>query len=210
MRSLCLCPVSPEYQALVGGLEALGLKREIPDPLEAQLSYFPEIDLYVGKAGIGSNRFGKNATWSLQKLRPQLLYCAGGAVALAAQIPVGQIVVNCLDPQLRSRLSETTNDIFIGANLIATVDSPITDPITADALHTETSCLAAAMEGQGGLDAAALAGLPFVELRTVTDTPFDPNTNPAESLEQRFSTAIGPGMAGLARIFVLFQKVLLA
>src|SRR5690349_13272473 len=124
MTSLCLCPVSPEFQNLHQFMNHLGFKHEVPDPLDHQFVFFPELSLYLGKAGIGASRFQKNATWYIQKIKPEILICAGGAGALTPEMDIGTVIARS-DSQTVAKMVAEKFEILCGSHTIVDVETPV-------------------------------------------------------------------------------------
>src|SRR5690606_7975500 len=129
-------------------LEALGFKGTAPDPTDHQLTFFNELDLYLGKAGIGSARFRKNAIWYIDKLSPDLVICAGGAGALAEDIDIGALFAKTSE----KRWTDTLNDIFpdiAPPNAILSTEVEVNSADLATELRKTTGYQVVAQEGDG-------------------------------------------------------------
>lgn len=199
MISLCLCPLSPEFQALAAALKDLGYESTSPDVLDHQLLFFPHLNLYLGKAGIGSARYQKNASWYIQKTKPSLFMCAGGAGALIPDLEIGTVVTHAFDRKLLEKF--TTDGVLSGTNTILTNENIVSDQGVANELHAETGAIAVALEGRGAFDAAGIAGIPCIEIRGITDNVFlSDSYDVAIEFEKNLQLAMG----NVARLISVF------
>jgi adenosylhomocysteine nucleosidase len=71
--------------------------------------------------------------------------------------------------ELRS-VSRSTKAFSVHFGPIASGDEDVVETERKKALHESTGALAVAWEGAGGAKACAFSGVPFVEIRGVTDT----------------------------------------
>ncbi|WDZ86454.1 futalosine hydrolase [Micromonospora cathayae] len=101
------------------------------------------------------------------------------------------------DPALLAALRAALPDAVVGAVLtVSTVTGTATSTRALAARHPDA--VAEAMEGYGVAVAAAQAGLPFVELRTVSN-PIGPRDRGSWRLREAL-TALGPAATALARV----------
>jgi adenosylhomocysteine nucleosidase len=135
----------------------------------------------------------KHALSSVDEQGWGLVICAGAAGSLVDELAVGDLVVATKtvehdydnrfserplptfegDPatldQLRG-LSASPGDYSVHFGPVASGDEDIVDIVRRGELQRATGALAVAWEGAGGARACAFSGLPFVEIRAVTDT----------------------------------------
>jgi adenosylhomocysteine nucleosidase len=155
----------------------------------------PLLNLTLAIGGHGKAQFAIQTQYLLDR-RPatEAVVCTGGAGALYGRLHVGDVVVGTATiehdyrirfvpsslPQhvgyesLVETLVELVDKQRLGYNVwfgpIASGDEDIIDPVRASDLHRETGALCVAWEGSGGARAAKFNGVPFVEIRGITDT----------------------------------------
>ena len=197
---LVLTPLAVEHAALK---QALG---------EEFLST-GQVQLAIG--GHGKVQFALGTQLMIQKYAPALVICAGAAGALAPQLKLLDVVIaertiehdfklrfiprpqpefaaapGALE-KLRGQTAKLPFGLYFGA--IASGDEDVVDLVRAQALSKETRALAVAWEGAGGARAAKLHGIPFLEIRALTDSADHRSV-------QTFAENIEPAMNHLAMV----------
>jgi adenosylhomocysteine nucleosidase len=153
------------------------------------------LDLAVG--GHGKVQFALSTQLLIQKLNPRLVICAGAAGRLTSALSPLDVVLSEVtiehdfhqrfierpfprfpgDPRALDKVRRRSDwqgfQVFFGA--IASGDEDIMDAGRAGEVHNSTGALAVAWEGAGGARACRLHGVPYVEVRTITDSA-DENT----------------------------------
>jgi adenosylhomocysteine nucleosidase len=207
--ALVTVPQAKELAPLLGALNAPGA-RSRPVILGRLECYFvEELGLVLAVGGHGKAQHAATTQHLIDQL-PALraVICAGAAGALAGDLTLGDIVVGTstiehdyklrfvarplprhgADPRLLSefraaadRLGREFRVVFGG---IASGDEDIVDAERGAGLREATGALCVAWEGAGAARAARLSGLPFLEVRTITDradhaavTDFEANLN---------------------------------
>jgi adenosylhomocysteine nucleosidase len=156
----------------------------------------PTVDMLLAVGGNGKAQYGIQAQYLIDRSdSTHLLACVGAAGRLTEGVHVGDIVLGTAtvehdykagfnpkksfplydaDPNVMGeflRLAESTAFPFqVHFGVIASGDEDIVDPIRAEELQKATNALCVAWEGSGGARAARLNGLPFVEIRGITDS----------------------------------------
>ena len=92
-------------------------------------------------------------------------------------------------------VSHSTNAFSVHFGPIASGDEDVVETKRKRMLHESTGALAVAWEGAGGAKACAFSGLPFVEIRGVTDTA---DHNAASDFEDN----LGVAMNNLAALII--------
>jgi adenosylhomocysteine nucleosidase len=154
----------------------------------------PTLDIEIAVAGHGKAQFALQTQYLLDRL-PETngVVCTGGAGGLDPRLQVGDVVVGICtvehDYRIRfvqaPRKEHPGNEIFLNElkfaakslntggcvyfDRIASGDEDIVDSIRAVQLRKETGAACVAWEGSGGARAAAFNGVPFVEIRGITD-----------------------------------------
>ena len=194
MRILALTPIEDEFDSLTGTLDKLGFVR-----YERSTGRLPFInylggDLVVAPGGLGKAQFGIQTQHAIDLLRDrEMVICAGSAGGLCSDLQIGDVVVATETVEhdfkwgmktkplprfagsqeaiesIKTNLQtmETPFDVHFG--IVASGDEGIADPRRASELHRDTGAIAVAWEGAGGARAAAFSGLPFLELRGISD-----------------------------------------
>ena len=153
----------------------------------------PALDITLARGGLGKAQFALQ-TQHLLDTEPGwgLVVCAGAAGALVDELAIGDVVVATStvehdyhnkfnqrprpqfdgDPSAvaalrRVSLAPTSFKVHFGP--IASGDEDIVDPDRRRNLQQSTGALAVAWEGAGGARACQFGGVPFVEIRGLTD-----------------------------------------
>ncbi len=149
---------------------------------------------------------------------PEIVVCAGAAGGLIDEVTIGDLVVATVtvEHDYRNRFNLRPLPRFEGHHAalrqlrqvrpasarfeihfgpLASGDEDIMTARRRQQLHEETGALAAAWEGAGGARACAFSGVPFVEIRGVTDGA---NEEAATAFEDNLETA----MANLADLII--------
>ena len=152
-----------------------------------------------------------------------LVVCAGAAGGLIDDLSVGDVVVATATvehdydnrfsarplPQFQGapaaiaglrRASTPSHSFKVHFGPIASGDEDIVDPNRRRALQQATGALAVAWEGAGGARACAFNGVPFVEVRGVTDAA-DRNA-PSD-----FEANLGLAMGNVAALIVNWMRL---
>ena len=145
-----------------------------------------------------------------------LVVCAGAAGALADEVSVGDVVVatTTVEHDYNNKFNERALPKFDGARTaisdlksvphstdpfsvhfgpIASGDEDVVETKRRKMLHESTGAFAVAWEGAGGAKACAFSGIPYVEIRGVTDTA---DHNAASDFEDN----LGVAMSNLATL----------
>jgi adenosylhomocysteine nucleosidase len=155
---------------------------------------FPEIDLTVVRGGLGKVQFAVQTQHVLDLDRTwDVMICAGAAGALVAGLAVGDVVVatETVEHDVRNRFGPPRLPRFSGAatiiaslravrlppstfhlhfGAIASGDEDVIAVDRQDELRLLTGAVAVAWEGAGGARASQFSGVPFVEIRGITDS----------------------------------------
>ncbi len=193
MTLLAITPLEDEFEALRGDLETEhGDGRVIEIGRLSGLSFLDGA-LVVSSGGLGKAQFGVQTQHMLDHLDGvRLAVCAGTAGGLSQALAVGDVVAathtvehdfNALSTTAKpefeghgpalSALSEAAGrdgrafQIHLGK--IASGDEGIAGERRAQELMDATGAIAVAWEGAGGARAAAFSGVPFLELRGISD-----------------------------------------
>jgi len=193
MKTLAAVPIRSESSFLVQAFTKRGFREEKSRIGRLPVTHLPELDLTLACGGLGKAQFAVQ-TQHLLDMCPDwdLVVCAGAAGALVDELAVGDVVVatETVEHDLRNRFGEPLlprfgGDAAVVAELhslaplpssfrvhvgpIASGDEDVVDGDRRETLHERTGALAVAWEGAGGARACQFSGIPFVEIRGITD-----------------------------------------
>jgi adenosylhomocysteine nucleosidase len=219
---LILCPLPLELDHLLIALNADGpsaLSKNV-GPLQVYEARDKKWRLAVG--GHGKTQFAIHTQFLIDHFKDTTaVICAGASGALTPSTHVGDTVVAtktiehdyrlkfisrpdpeflghpCLLEMCRVKFKELKN-IHFGP--IASGDEDIIASDRADELYRQTKALAVAWEGVGGARACAFNNMPYLEIRTITDTA-DKNAT------HDFRKNIVTGMASLYKALSLIETI---
>jgi adenosylhomocysteine nucleosidase len=173
---------------------------------------FPELNLILAEGGTGKVQFAVQTQHLLESdMGPDLVICAGAAGSLAEDIHVGDLVIGAVtvehdiregfidaplprfeaDPDLIASFSRVPKNKYSYSVHIGTVASGDEDIVSSErkrSLNEATGAIAAAWEGAGGAKASRFSGVPFVEIRAITDAA---DEGAASDFRQNLATAMG-------------------
>ncbi len=177
--------------------------------------------LQVHIGGHGKVQFALSTQLLIQKYKPTLVICAGAAGGLLTNVKVGDVVVGELtvehdfnlkfvkrplptfpaDVRTLEKLRHANQwpDFTVHFGRIASGDEDIVDSKRAHEIVQSTQAMAVAWEGAGGARAAKLQGVPYIEIRGVTDY--------ADSLaSESFTTNVQKSLVNVARVIERLSK----
>lgn len=192
MAVLALIPTSFEHDCVVAACLAGGAARAEAAVGPLTLTWLPELGLAIAPGGLGKAQFAVQTQFLLGRQRWDLVICAGAAGALADELRVGDVVVgsetvehdinNRFGPPLLPRFPgpsavlawcgealRQAGGAWVHIGPIASGDEDVVDPERRVSIRARTGALAVAWEGAGGARACAFSGVPFLEVRGITD-----------------------------------------
>ena len=177
----------------------------------------PDLGVTLARGGLGKVQFAVQTQHLLDTCNDwDLVVCAGAAGALADKVSVGDVVVatTTVEHDYNNKFNERALPKFDGAQAaisdlksvshstdtfsvhfgpIASGDEDVVETDRKRQIHESTGAFAVAWEGAGGAKACAFTGIPFVEIRGVTDTA---DHNAASDFEDN----LGVAMSNLATL----------
>jgi adenosylhomocysteine nucleosidase len=199
MKALVMAPLQEELDFLLAHWGEQGY-RSLPAVIGLlPVTEVPDLSLSIALGGVGKAQFAVHTRHILDHCSPvDLVICAGAAGALTDLVAVGDVVIatQTIEHDYGNRFTDRPKPVFTAAPIalarlraasagrrvhfgpIASGDEDVIDIERRDGLHRSTRALAVAWEGAGGARACALSGIPFVEIRGITD-----NANPAAPTE---------------------------
>ncbi len=196
MSKLIVIPTQFEIDPFLEGCAELGLETSEDEIGRLPATRVPALDATVAVGGFGKTQFAVH-TQHLIDARPDwsAVVCAGAAGALVNDVSIGDVVVavetvehdfrrSSKKPHPRFPGSETLlgelrsidkDSLEFGVHFadVASGDEDVNHPIRRSEIQSLTSATAVAWEGAGGARASQFSGLPFVELRGITDQADD-------------------------------------
>lgn len=193
MRTLIMVPLQEEISLFCHACAARGLATVDATVGQLIARRVPDLGLTVVPGGLGKVQFAIQTQHVLDVNRTwDVVICAGAAGALVNGVAVGDVVVatetvehdihNHFGPPRLPRFSGAPtmieslkgvhpprNTFTVHFGPIASGDEDVVAVERQEELHRRTGALAVAWEGAGGARACQFSGVPFVEIRGVTD-----------------------------------------
>lgn len=193
MRTLIMVPLQEEISLFCHACTARGLATVDATVGQLIARRVPDLGLTVVPGGLGKVQFAIQTQHVLDVNRTwDVVICAGAAGALVNGVAVGDVVVatetvehdihNHFGPPRLPRFSGAPtmieslkgvrpprNTFTVHFGPIASGDEDVVAVERQEELRRRTGALAVAWEGAGGARACQFSGVPFVEIRGVTD-----------------------------------------
>ena len=194
MSRLIITPMKEELDFLLQSCTKRGFHTESAMVGRLPVVRLPDLGITLARGGLGKVQFAVQTQHLLDTCSDwDLIICAGAAGALADKVRVGDVVVatTTVEHDYNNKFNERALPKFDGARAaiadlksvsqsvnafsvhfgpIASGDEDVVETERKRALHESTGALAVAWEGAGGAKACAFSGIPFIEIRGVTDT----------------------------------------
>jgi adenosylhomocysteine nucleosidase len=194
MYTLLITPLIDELSPLLEAFQAKGYVSALKNVGNLSIYEFEELKLLLAQGGHGKTQFAVQ-TQHLLDLIPNvsLVICAGAAGGIAHDIDIGDIVIATSTVEHDYNLKFTKRPLpdFVGSPLhiekmqslipfhangfrihfgkVASGDEDVIERSRAEELHNLTNALAVAWEGAGGARATHFMGVPYLEIRGLTD-----------------------------------------
>ena len=212
MNKLIITPMKEELDFLVQGCTKAGFHAERATVGKLPVVQLSDLSIALAWGGLGKVQFAVQTQHLLDTCNDwDLIICAGAAGALADEVSVGDVVVatTTVEHDYNNKFNNRALPKFDGAEAaiaklrsvshpakafsvhfgpIASGDEDVVETERKKALHESTGALAVAWEGAGGAKACAFSGVPFVEIRGVTDTA---DHKAASDFEENLGVAMG-------------------
>ena len=195
MRILVLTPIEKEFDSLTARISDFGYVRY--EQTTGRLPFVSFLDgaLVVAPGGLGKAQFGIQTQHAIDMLHDrEMVICAGTAGGLRDDLKIGDVVVATETVEhdfkwgilsgkplprfpgdqksidvLKTKLATMEMPFDVHFGIVASGDEGIVDPGRAEELRRDTDAMAVAWEGAGGARAAAFSGLPYLEVRGISD-----------------------------------------
>ncbi len=216
---LVLTPLALEHAALAEALSPLAKHTENTHNGVKVLS-FGDVKLDLAVGGHGKVQFALSTQLLIQKFKPSLVICAGAAGALNRELNLLDVVIGettvehdfnlrfvagplpafaaCKRTIDTLRRRDESGKFRVHFGVLASGDEDIVSGKRAAEIQKLTGALAVAWEGAGGARACRLHGVPFVEIRSITD-------GSDESSPRTFTENVKNGMVHVAEVI---QRIL--
>ena len=225
MKQLIVVPLQIEFDPFLRHCIEYGC--EIRHTQLGRLSAveLPDLEITLACGGLGKVQFAVQTQHLLSIIEDwDLVICAGAAGALVDDLEIGDVVAatTTVEHDIRNRFGPPVLPSFAGAadvlddlqNMarrglyrvhfgpIASGDEDVIDPERRRTLYDRTGALAVAWEGAGGARACVFSGVPFVEIRGVTDAA---NQHAPADFERNCAVAMG-NVASLILDWVRYKR----
>lgn len=192
MSLLTVIPTQRELEHFVQHCCAHGYETRTYTTGPLTLTVLPDLNLVVAPGGLGKAQFAVQTQYLLAQHPWDMVICAGSAGALIDGLAIGDVVIatETVEHDIHSHFAARLLPRFPAASKavqqsqstlqsistfsvhygpVASGDEDIVDEKRRTALHVRTGALVAAWEGAGGARACTFVGVPFLEIRGVTD-----------------------------------------
>ena len=194
MTVLVVAPITAEFEALAGAFGQCWGSPMLRDTGRVSMREYAAAGVVLAEGGFGKVLYGVRTQHLLDHLpEVSLVVCAGVAGALSEEVRVGDVVVgtatvehdfhsSVLGPapphfdgagEHLSRIAATVEEVETPFRVhfapIASGDEGIFSRARKEAIHARTEGLAVAFEGAGGARAAFFSGVPYLEVRGISD-----------------------------------------
>ena len=194
MYTLLLTPLIEEFTPLIEAFNAMGYYSTSKNFGNLSVYEIKELKLYLAQGGHGKTQFGIQTQHLLDLISNiSLVICAGAAGGIARFINIGDIVVATSTVEhdysikfakrplpvfegspihlekIQSLYTAFSDDFKIHLGKVASGDEDVIERSRAEELHNLTGALAVAWEGAGGARASRFMGIPYLEIRGLTD-----------------------------------------
>ncbi len=194
MYTLLLTPLIDEFTPLLEAFHAMGYHSISRNTGNLLIYEIKNLKLLLAQGGHGKTQFGVQ-TQHLLDIVPNisLVICAGAAGGIAHSVNIGDIVIatSTIEHDYNLKFAKRPFPDFIGSSIhiqkiqsltstyangykihfgkVASGDEDVIERARAQELHTLTNALAVAWEGAGGARATRFMGIPYLEIRGLTD-----------------------------------------
>lgn len=189
-----ITPVAQEFDALTEAFDQRWHDHDLCQVGRLQARRYLAGQVTLAQGGLGKVQFAVTTQHLLDNFdNVSLFVCAGVAGSLTGNVAVGDVVIGTttvehdFNPkQMETRMPgfdgsarhlAALREVFtadpptFGVHLgpVASGDEAIVDASRANELRSRTGALAVAWEGAGGARAAAFSGVPYLEVRGISD-----------------------------------------
>ena len=189
-----ITPIPEEFQGVIRAFDQRWDSHATREVGKIQVCEYRGGEVIVAQGGLGKVQYAVTTQHLLDNYADlSLVVCAGVSGSLTRATSVGDVVkgtatvehdFNSKSPDarlprfdgsarhiaaLRQQANSGNTSFCVHFGPIASGDEGVTDPLRASELCSRTDALAVAWEGAGGARAAAFSGVPFLEIRGISD-----------------------------------------
>jgi adenosylhomocysteine nucleosidase len=193
VKRLIVIPIQAEIDCFLQSCTDLGFPTETAKFGRLPVVQLPEQGITVAHGGLGKVQFALQTQHLLDACSDwDVVICAGAAGALVDALSPGDVVVatQTVEHDIRNKFGKPLLPRFRSAETmlaalreelsvrtaftvhfgpIASGDEDVVHPERRRAIHQLTGALAVAWEGAGGARACHFSGVPYIEVRGITD-----------------------------------------
>lgn len=222
MKILTVIPTQEELDAFVHACFEQGYQAQPLAMGKLSITYFPVLEMAAAHGGLGKAQFAVQTQHLIDAGNWDVVICAGAAGALASGLSVGDVVIatetvehdirNKFGKPLLPRFSSSERaleccrqavqavpSVNVHYGPIASGDEDVMDVERRAAIHKLTEALAVAWEGAGGARAGQFSGVPFIEIRGVTDGADD-------TAARDFRLNVKRALKGVAQVVIALAR----
>lgn len=212
MKTLVITPMEEEQAFFLKTCNDQGFSAEKVVAGRLPVLELPELELVLAVGGTGKVQFAVQTQHLLDAaIEPDAVICAGASGSLVDYLDVGDVVVATatVEHDIQERFIERPLPRFgadkglvdsmtavdrlafsfpVHFGTVASGDEDIVEADRKRALHQATGGIAVAWEGAGGARACLFSGVPFVEIRGITDSA---DEDAPSDFEVNLATAMG-------------------
>lgn len=222
MKILTIIPTRRELDGFVQACREAGYDTEAVVTGKLSLTSFPALDVAVALGGLGKAQFAVQTQHLLEHRPWKWVMCVGAAGALVDGIAIGDVVIatETVEHDMRNRFGpprlprfpsaepilercrhvlRTEHPFRVHYGPIASGDEDVMEGERRAAIHAHTGAVVVAWEGAGGARASQFSGVPFIEIRGVTDS-----ANSAAAVD--FKLHVQRAMHSVARVVISLAR----
>ncbi len=189
MTTLLMVPLKQELNHLINVFVSVGWECQKTQRQGFWFWHFPGQSLVLAIGGYGQSQFETRARFCIRHLgNIRRVFCLGSAGALQQGLKPKDLVCATQVIQYNRHQNSFSNPVVYEASRdvievlemkaknhslyfgpIVSVDDEVADDDSKTRIYRDTGGMAVAWEGPGGGRAAKFYGLPFTEIRTITD-----------------------------------------
>ena len=215
MQTLVVVPLQEELDPFLQACAQRGIRQQAACIGKLPAINLPDLQTTVALGGLGKAQFALQTQHLLERGAGSgagfdLVICAGAGGGLADDLSIGDVVVGTatLEHDFNNKFGTQIAPTFRHAPTaiegfrrvaprcafhvhfgpIASGDEDVVETDRRRALREQTQALAVAWEGAGGARACAFSGVPYIEVRGITDAA---NHNAATDFRTNLSLALG-------------------
>jgi adenosylhomocysteine nucleosidase len=193
MKILVIIPTKIEFGFFLQACRSSGYQAQTTKIGRLKATCFPTLDLTVAQGGLGKTQFAVQTQHLIDMAQWDLVICAGAAGALVNDLSKGDIVIatQSVEHDIKNKFGKPLLPRFDGAKNIlelcrqsipsepgfhvhygpiASGDEDVVERERRESIQKQTGAIVVAWEGAGGARAAQFNGVPYIEIRGVTDS----------------------------------------